>query len=404
MVQVKTGTGASWAPTPAASAPTSSCKEQRIPAELEWDEADATLRRPCGRLQPPGPGGRHRAGCCRPAKASPRSAAWPCTRCCAAAASASRCCARWPMSAQPAATGASSCMRSARRRTSTRAWASRPRASPSRKPASRTSAGAQARAGGRWPGQPALCRCGGLGAQGAVGGAALCSGCSRCSLRHGRWRLAAALHLTAALVAAAAVAVRKRDGRRRRRHGRPLAKHRDADHPHVVRPAGAARVRIGHGGEFEGRDLRIALAPPRDVAALAAREHVAVLQQARGFAGDHVDAVHGHHGHDAFTHRIAPDVREQRVGQGQQGEHRPVGAAERQAPAFGRRHLHRHDGIPAALRRRRGLGDLSAGLGGVGVVHDFLAGLQFGTSAWTRNPRRLSVPRNWLRATTSWPG
>jgi hypothetical protein len=82
MLQVKTGDWAALGADAGRMRTAVFVQEQRIPAELEWDEADA---RPCmpwpttawGRPWPPG-------ACCRHAMAWPRSAAWRCTRCCAA--------------------------------------------------------------------------------------------------------------------------------------------------------------------------------------------------------------------------------------------------------------------------------------------------------------------------------
>ena len=99
----------------AASAPRCSCRSSA--SRPSWNGTRPTPA-PCTRWPTTASARPMATGRLLPATraASPRSAAWPCTRCCAAAASASRCCARWPRRRSSAATACSRCTRSARAR------------------------------------------------------------------------------------------------------------------------------------------------------------------------------------------------------------------------------------------------------------------------------------------------
>ena len=109
MLRVKTG---SWAELGADARRIRTevfVQEQRIPAELEWDEADETAVHAVGYNRM---GRAVATGRLLPSRAAaPRSGAWRCTRCCAAAASANRSCAHWRRGRRSAATAPSNCAR-----------------------------------------------------------------------------------------------------------------------------------------------------------------------------------------------------------------------------------------------------------------------------------------------------
>src|SRR6516164_8329895 len=73
--------------------------------------------------------------------------------------------------------------------------------------------------------------------------------------------------------------------------GHALAEYRDADHADIGRATGAGGVGVGHRGELEGGNFRLALAPAGDLVGFLSMQHVAALVPAGGITGEDIDTV-----------------------------------------------------------------------------------------------------------------